>query len=208
MSKALEYIKAAPIIGSGLFVVVVLGLVLWHLGDLSSAVGTILKRVPEGQISIKSLGVEASLDLTGVNQALSQADQEREQYNIEKFTADQKRDVFKKIRALTAKEVERLMQVGMLRDLCEYANPKPDMRMDVAIDYELEKKGFTNINPSPDTLEWVKGGQAEAIAKGKSVDIGPPLTCYAMTLTPAGYNVKTVLVKNLSAAFERTENPP
>ena len=68
------------------------------------------------------------------------------------------------------------MYVGQLKNLCEFDNPSTEMRNDVVFDYGLRDKGLTKIEVNPD---------------------GYPRTCYDMTLTNDGYNVKTVLVKIL-----------
>jgi hypothetical protein len=189
----LEYVKLTLLIAIS---VLILSIIIWNFRNLNDAVGIFLARAPEARISIKYLGAEASLDQAGIDRALIDV-------GALHLTVAERSQILKLIKNLTAKEVERLMQVGQLSDLCEFENPKPAMRMDVAIDYGLEKKGLTTIYPSPDTLAWVKGLQVEDVAHGKGLDIGHPRTCYELTLTPAGYDVKSVLTRNLSEAFDR-----
>jgi hypothetical protein len=54
----------------------------------------------------------------------------------------------------------------------------------------------------------VRAELAKTVAQGKSLDNGYPRTCYDMTLTDDGYNVKTVLVKSLSATFDKERKTP
>jgi hypothetical protein len=54
----------------------------------------------------------------------------------------------------------------------------------------------------------VRAELAKMVAQGKSLDNGYPRTCYDMTLTDDGYNVKTVLVKSLSAMFDKGRTAP
>ena len=82
------------------------------------------------------------------------------------------------------------------------------MRNDVALDYGLRDKGLTKIEVSPGTLDAVRAELEKMVAQGKSLDNGYPRTCYDMTLTDDGYNVKTVLVKTLSATFDKGQKAP
>ncbi len=82
------------------------------------------------------------------------------------------------------------------------------MRDDAAFDYELRDKGLTKIEANPATLVSVLAELAKMVAQGKSLDNGYPRTCYDMTLRDDGYNVKTVLVKSLSAAFDQGRKAP
>ena len=94
------------------------------------------------------------------------------------------------------------------KTFCEFAKPSTEMRNDVALDYELRDKGLTNIAVNPATLESVRAELAKMVAQGKSLDNGYPRSCYDMTLTDDGYNVKTVLVKSLSAMFDKGRTAP
>jgi hypothetical protein len=52
------------------------------------------------------------------------------------------------------------------------------------------------------TRDSVRAELAKLVAQGKTLDNGYPCTCYDMTLTDDGYNVKTALVDNFSTAFK------
>ena len=196
MSKALDYIKAALQIAFGL---VVLAIILLNFRGLHLAVQKFLERAASVS-AIKVLGVEVDMDAAG--RALSAADAKRALFHVANVTDAEKRRVLALIYGLNGKEFVRLMYVGQLKNLCEFENPSTEMRDDVALDYELRDKGLTKIEVSPATLESVRAELAKMVAQGKSLDNGYPRTCYDMTLTDDGYNVKTALVKNLSEAFD------
>lgn len=111
-------------------------------------------------------------------------------------------DVTSAIRALRPDEFARLMDVGQLDGLCQYARPSAKMRSDVALDYGLAEKGLTWIADSPDTLASVSAYLAEKAAEGDKSPNGRALSCYDMTLTELGRNVKTGLVQSFKNAFD------
>jgi hypothetical protein len=202
MSKALDYIKAALQIAFGL---VVLAIILLNFRGLHLAVQKFLERA--AQVSaVKVLGVE--IDMDAADRALSAADAKRAVFHVQNLTDAEKRRVLALIHGLDGKEFVRLMYVGQLKNLCEFENPSTEMRDDAALDYELRDKGLTKIEVSPATLESVRAELAKTVAQGKSLDNGYPRTCYDMTLTDDGYNVKTVLVKSLSATFDEGRKAP
>jgi hypothetical protein len=204
MSKALDYIKAALQIA---FSLVVLAIILLNFRGLHLAVQKFLERASSVS-AIKGFGVEIDLDAAGVDRALSAADAKRTLFHVENLTGAEKRRVLDLIQGLDGKEFVRLMYVGQLKNLCEFENPSTEMRNDVALDYELRDKGLTKIEVNPATLESVRAALAKMVAQGKSLDNGYPRTCYDMTLSDDGYNVKTVLVKSLSATFDKERKPP
>ncbi|WOJ88806.1 hypothetical protein RZS28_13435 [Methylocapsa polymorpha] len=111
-------------------------------------------------------------------------------------------EVTKAIRALRPDEYERLLDVGQLDGLCEYERPSAKMRGDVALDYTLAEKGLTWIADSPDTLASVSAYLAKKAAMDQSSENGRALSCYDMTLTELGRNVKTGLVQSFKTAFD------
>jgi hypothetical protein len=203
MSKALDYIKAALQIAFGL---IVLAIILLNFRGLQLALAKFLERAASVS-SIKVLGVE--IDMDAADSALSAADAKRAIFHVAGLTDAEKRRVLALIHGLDGKEYIRLMYVGQLKNLCEFENPSTEMRNDAALDYGLRDKGFVKIEDSPATLESVRAALAKLVAQGKNLDNGYPRACYDMTLTDDGYNVKTVLVKTLSATFDKgTKAPP
>jgi hypothetical protein len=202
MSKALDYIKAALQIA---FSLVVLAIILLNFRGLHLALQKFLERAASVS-AIKVLGVE--IDMDAADRALSATDAKRALFHVENLTDAEKRRVLALIQGLDAKEFIRLMYVGQLKNLCEFENPSTEMRDDAALDYELRDKGLTKIEGSPAALESVRAELAKTVAQGKSPDNGYPRTCYDMTLTDDGYNVKTVLIKSLSATFDKGRTAP
>ena len=198
MSKALDYIKAALQIAFGL---VVLAIILLNFRGLHLAVQKFLERAASVS-AIKVLGVEVDMDEAGVDRAFSRADVNRALFGKDPLTRAEKSHVLALIHGLDGKEFVRLMYVGQLKNLCEFENPSTEMRNDVVLDYGLRDKGLTKIEASPATLQSVRAELDQMKAQGKSLDNGYPRTCYDMTLTDDGYNVKTALVKHLSEAFD------
>jgi hypothetical protein len=205
MPKVLDYLKAALQIAFGL---VVLAIILLNFRGLHLAVQKFLERAAHVS-EIKGFGIEVDLNAAGVDRALAAADAKRALFHVENLTGAEKRRVLALIQGPDGKEFVRLMYVGQLKNLCEFENPSTEMRDDAALDYELRDKGLTKIEVSPATLDAVRAELAKMVAQGKSLDNGYPRTCYDMTLTDDGYNVKTVLVKSLSATFDKgTVAPP
>ncbi|MGH6937171.1 MAG: hypothetical protein ACRED2_13560 [Methylocella sp.] len=202
MSKALEYIKTALQIT---FSLIVLAIVLLNFRGLHLAAQRFLERAASVS-SIKVLGIE--IDMEATDRALAAADAKRTLYHLENLTGAEKRRVLELVHGLDGKEFIRLMYVGQLKNLCEFETPSTEMRNDVALDYKLRDKGLTKIEVSPATLESVRAALANMVAQGKSLDNGYPRTCYDLTLTDDGYNVKTVLVKSFSETFDKGQKPP
>lgn len=195
MSKALEFIKSALQIA---FSLVLLAIVLLNFQPLYLAARKFLERSASVS-SIKLLGIEVSLNQASVDKALFQADH---------LTGADKSRILGLVRGLNASEFSRLMYVGQLKNLCEFENPSTSMRSDAAVDYTLRDKGLTKIENSPAILEAVRSELARLAAEGKTLENGYPLKCYDMTLTDDGYNVKTVLIDNLSDAFGERRPAP
>ncbi len=188
MSKALEYIKSIIQIAFGL---IVLAIILLNFQGLYRASQKFLEKAVTLR-SLKLFGVEIDLDAAGVDRALFRADY---------LTGADRSRILALIEGLGSKEFVRIMYVGQLKNLCEFENPSAEMRNFSALDYRLQDMGLTKIEVNPATLELVRAELAKLVAQGKRLDNGYPLKCYDMTFTDDGYNVKTVLVDNLSAAF-------
>jgi hypothetical protein len=203
MSKALENVKAVVQIALNIAVLAIFVVILSNFRDLKLATQKALEQASVGSINL--FGVEIKLGQNGVDYAL---------FKYGYLSDTDKENIRLQIHGLTAKEFERLMYVGQCvdqfpPDLCQYKNPTPEMREDLAADNKLQEKKLTKKADSPDILSRAKEKREKAIAQGENWDIGDPLWCYEMALTPAGYDVKTVLIKNLSMAFGqgRTASP-
>lgn len=187
MSSKIDTLKAGLQVCYG---AVFLTLVLWVFPDLRMASKVLLERASTAA-SFKIAGLEVAFSASAVARGLELAN----------VPAEEQKTVLEAIQSLGSKEFRRLMAVGQLENLCEFQRPTPEMRSDVALDYELEAKGLTKIEPSQETLESVRAWRAGLIAKGETLPIGAPSNCYKMTLTKVGARVKTVIVENLAPAF-------
>jgi hypothetical protein len=102
---------------------------------------------------------------------------------------------------LKPEEVDRLMYVGTLQASCDFTKPAPRTKRFIEVDRELRAKGLVAFKPDPVTYERLK-------QHGDDPDNGLPLSCYDMTLTDQGFNVKTALVKTLGTMFKSNANNP
>jgi hypothetical protein len=170
--------------------IVFLALIIWVFPDLRAASKMLLERASTAA-SFKFSGLEIAFSATSVAQGLELA----------KVPEDEQAIVLAAVQNLGSDGFRRLMAVGQLENLCEFERPTPQMRSDVALDYELAAKGLTEIEPSWNTLESVKAWRTSVLAKGRDVEIGAPHQCYKMTLSKVGNRVKTVIVENLAPAF-------
>jgi hypothetical protein len=187
MKSNLDILKTALQVIYGF---VFLVLIIWIFPDIRGASKVLLDRA----------GSASSLEVVGFKVAFTEASVARG-LALDNVPVEDQKSVLDAIRGLSAKQFIRLMAVGQLENLCEFDNPTPDMRNDVALDYDLEAKGLTRIEPSRPVLQSVQAWSVMALAKGKSVKIGAPRSCYTMMLTETGTRVKTVIVRNLAPAF-------
>jgi hypothetical protein len=205
MSKALDYIKAALQIA---FSLVVLAIILLNFRGISVAIQNILQQAASiSAVEYYGLKLNFTAATVDTNLKLEYTEADFKKLGVDDSAAYKSR-VLALIHGLDSKEFVRLMYVGQLKNLCEFENPSTEMRDDAALDYELRDKGLTKIEVSPATLESVRAELAKMVAQGKSLDNGYPRTCYDMTLTDDGYNVKTVLVNSLSATFDKGRKAP
>lgn len=98
-------------------------------------------------------------------------------------------------------EADRLMYVGTLKASCEFTRPSANAKHYLEIDRQLNKKGLVEIKPDPVTYKLTK-------KDGDDPNNGLPISCYQMTLTAQGFNVKTALVKTLGMMFKSNANAP
>ena len=105
------------------------------------------------------------------------------------------------LRALKPDEVDRLMYVGTLANSCEFSRPSAKVKHYLEIDRQLNKIGLVENKPDPAAYKQVK-------KEGEDPENGLPISCYQMTLTEQGFNVKTALVKTLGAIFKSNSSTP
>ncbi|MGO9135877.1 MAG: hypothetical protein ACLP8A_17775 [Methylovirgula sp.] len=188
MSNVLDTLKELTRLGIYLALLVVLAI---NLPALSGALGQLIDKVANVS-SFKFAGVELGFDESSVIEKLAATD----------LSTAAKSQVYKLVLRLDPEQFERLIYVGDLVNLCEFENPTAEMRQQVASDYLLRENGLTAITKSTELRDQVRHTiEASEKTSGKPSDIGYPLSCYYMTLTDTGRNVKTVLVKTFGQAF-------
>ncbi|WP_026605864.1 hypothetical protein [Methylocapsa acidiphila] len=174
---------------------VVIGVAATDFKSITAASQQILAKASDAR-ELDFAGFKLSLSESTVTEALAQ------------YAADPSKispEVTQAIRDLRPDEFARLMDVGQLDGLCRYQNPSARMLGDVALDYDLAAKGLTWIGDSPDTFASVEAYLAEKAAEGMPSPNGRPISCYQMTLTDLGRNVKTGLVQSFKKAFDPTD---
>jgi len=106
--------------------------------------------------------------------------------------------------ALMDADVVRLLNVGLLENLCDYELATTQMKQDFETDMRLRDKGLVRIAED----EKLKN---ELLHKTKShkdapSDIGHPVTCYSMALTDHGRDVRTALTYAYAATFAKIQS--
>jgi hypothetical protein len=102
--------------------------------------------------------------------------------------------VVEAVTKLTGLQVERLFTIDPSQLHCDYSRPNAQMRMYVAIDYEL---GELELVSSSYDAEGSAIKAQEAYS-----DIGTARGCYRLQLTDRGYNAKTALIGIIREGIE------
>ncbi len=127
---------------------------------------------------------------------------------FEGLNDDKKTMLTDDIRALRPEWLERLLNVGALRNLCEYERPTPEMRVEVAMDYKLEAMGLIEIEPSREVEAAAMRDMRRSMAENAAGwTIGKPVSCYVATLKDRGWLVKTAVLQYLAAGLADVASP-
>ncbi len=204
MAKVFEFLRSAIYI---LLLAVVAAVVLWNFRALDRAVRNLFVQASSIN-TIEVLGLKLSFNARTVELDLKSDLENYERYNPSWFIdngfdtrADYEAHILALTQSLSQREVDRLVNVGELKNLCTFERPDAEMRVYSATDARLKDKGLTKITDSPETFRRVRDQFAVLDAKGELPTIGHPLSCYEMTRTDDGYNVRTVLIKGMSRRF-------
>jgi hypothetical protein len=109
--------------------------------------------------------------------------------------------VLKAVLNLLPDEAERLMYVGTLKASCEFTRPSMGAKRYLEIDRQLNEKGLVELKPDQAAYKLLK-------KDAEDPNNGLPVSCYQMTLTSKGFNVKTTLVKTMGTMLKGDENMP
>lgn len=127
---------------------------------------------------------------------------------FEGLNDDKKNILTDDVRALKPEWLERLLNVGALRNLCEYERPTPEMRQEVAMDYKLEAMGLIEIEPSREVEAAAMRDMRQSMAENATGwTIGKPVSCYVATLKDRGWLVKTAVLQYLAAGLADVASP-
>lgn len=123
--------------------------------------------------------------------------------DLERFwTEAQSLNALHGLKSLDKAGLIRLMNVGLLQDVCKFEKATSGILADNATDKALEEKQLVVLSRSPETLAAVRAKiKKREVETGKMSDIGYPLDCYNVTLTDKGRDVRTAIVSGLAAHF-------
>lgn len=108
----------------------------------------------------------------------------------------------KGLKSLDKRGLIRLMNVGLLANICQFEKANADILADTATDKGLEEKQLVSLVRNPETTNAVRADiRKREAATGKDSDIGYPLDCYDLKLTDKGHDVRTAIVYGLGAQF-------
>ncbi|MBU3886944.1 hypothetical protein FM996_19720 [Methylosinus sporium] len=117
---------------------------------------------------------------------------------FERLDAKDRRRVARDLNTLEPRMALRLLQVGLLANLCEFERPTTSMIDDFSTDHHLQDRGLASLVDNPQIKARVIAELAKA---GGKPGIGEPRACYDITLTDHGWDVRTALVHVVSAGF-------
>jgi hypothetical protein len=97
------------------------------------------------------------------------------------------------------------MYVGTLSNLCEFEKPNAQMYEAVGTDHRLAELDFVELKDAPELKAVAEKAIRDAEVKsGVKSSIGAPRSCYTMSLTSKGANVRTVITHMFATAFSGT----
>lgn len=204
VERVLGWLGALPKIALSLLFV---WLVVVNFSAISSGLGGLAKRLPEmSKISAVGLSVELpAADITN-NMRLSDVVPPDTRNGWSEENSVNAADGVKLLKSGNKQALIRLLNVGLLNDLCRFSKATPAMQVDYAMDRFLEGVGLVRIENNETTKKAVEAHmrEAESAPRGKPSNIGYPSECYDLKLTAKGYDARTWIthaaVDNFGAA--------
>ena len=183
-------ITAGSLMRSVMLPFILVALLLWNLPTVNFAIGNLLAMTARIQ-SLEASGVRLAFrDPKKIDLVLSAA-------GVDQSQIGQSAAALSK---LTGAHIERLFNVDRTVVSCLYSNPDLPMSVFIGLDLQLERWGFVKRQPAEEALAELKKAGGEA-------DIGQPVHCYTMALTPTGYDAKTALLGIIRAGFDGMAHP-
>jgi hypothetical protein len=177
-------------------------LIVANFTRISNSVGLLADRMPDvAKISAGDLSIELNSASIGekIKSSALTAQLDRDHWG-----EDQSKNAARGVKALDRRSLMRLMNVGLLHNVCRYPNPTVSMSFDYAIDQSLKENGLAQIIPNRKTLEDVLATirEKEQANAAKPFSLGRPIECYDVVLTASGYDVRTWVSHWLVAHFD------
>jgi hypothetical protein len=121
-------------------------------------------------------------------------------FQIPDLTRESSRKIVADIAALDAPTMERLIYVESLKDTCKYQTHAWKAERAAMLDDRLVAMGLATMSDDAETKERIdwRIRTNDKIAPAK--ELGAPLSCYKMTLTPEGADVRNVVVNTAVAS--------
>lgn len=185
----LEFLKALPAVVNRFLLTGALAVALIYA---ACNIGQITQSIAErtGTLhDVKVFGAELTFDAQNLYQHAAL-------FEIDKFDRTASTKIAADIERLDPQTVTRLIYVDTHKNLCLYDPQTAERLEDMAADYRMQDLKLAVVADS----EEVKAA-VEKMPLSERPAPGVPLRCYTVTLTPAGQDARTVLVKMLAAAF-------
>ncbi len=166
--------------------------------DIAYGIGQLGDRLSKAQIGSVSLEFSA-----GAIQKNVRTDLFQHLHGADKMAIAQD------ISALRPDTVVRLLSVGVLDRTCDFELPTVEMVDNYAADIFLNKRNLVNMGFDDAKRDAILAEvKAREHASGRKSDIGYPLRCYNLALTPHGMDVKTAIIYVFGATFaDKAETP-
>jgi hypothetical protein len=160
---------------------VFLVLIAWNFGAINTSAKEVLGMVSHIQ----------QLEASGLKVVLRDDTKLKANVNVADATLSEpeKRATVEAAQKLTGVQAERLFTIVSGTSHCQYSLPTPQMMLYLYIDVALKDLGLVKFEDDAFALE----NETARIA-GHGSDIGKALSCYSMSLTRQGANVKSALV--------------
>jgi hypothetical protein len=173
-------------------------LVVLKYDDIAYGIGQLGDRLSKAQIGSVSLEFSA-----GAIEKNVRADLFQHLHGADKIA------IARDISALRPHTVVRLLNVGALDKTCDFELPTVDMVDNYAADILLYKRNLVHMDFDDAKRDAILAEvKAREHASGRKSDIGYPLRCYNLALTPHGMDVKTAIIYVFGATFaDKAETP-
>ncbi len=201
VERVLGWLGALPKIALSTLLVL---LIVFNFSAISSGVGGLALKLPE-MSKLSLLGASAEWSASSITDSikssnvLGQAD--RNGWNAD--NSENAAQGAKQLKSGDKQALMRLMNVGLLDNLCHFTKPTAAMQAAYGIDHLLQSYGLVRIETNEKMKRDVESRirVRESAPGGKPSDIGYPTECYDLKLTPKGYDARTWFTHTLVDQF-------